>query len=151
MNSPPLSYRRESVTLKGMTNSPDSDGDGAPEPDPRRADLTDSEVDEAFAHLAHRFIEDSLPGPRDYVAAEETEGFVPPDPGPVSSTDPFLNLGWALLVGGLLIILASLMIWPSAPRAFHLACAAASVIGGAILTWRMPRDRDDHDEDGAVV
>lgn len=134
-----------------MTNFPHSEGDGDPKPEPERADLTDSQVDEAFEQLAHKLIEDSLPGPRDYVAAEDTEGFVPPDPGPVSSADPFLNLGWVLLAGGLLAILLSLMLWPSAPRSFHVACVAAAVAGGAILTWRMPRDRDDHDEDGAIV
>lgn len=134
-----------------MTNVPPSDGEGESKPDPHRADLTDSQVDAAFEHLAHKFIEESLPGPRDYVAAEDTEGFIPPDPGPVSSPDPFLNLGWILLAGGLLTILGSLIFWPAAPRAFHMGCVAASVIGGAILTWRMPKDRDDHDEDGAVV
>jgi len=82
---------------------------------------------------------------------EEEEQFVPPNPGPVASSDPFLTLGWTLLAGGLLVILLSLMVWPSAPRLFHIGCAIAVLIGGAILTWRMPRNRRDDDDLGAVV
>lgn len=134
-----------------MANVPPPDDDSDPGARPDRRDLTDAEVDEAFSEITTEYIKQSLPGPRDYVAAEDDDRFTPPDPGPVSSSDPFLNLGWFLLAGGLLVILASLMFWPGAPRLFHIGCVVAVLLGGAILTWRMPRHRSDDDDLGAVV
>ncbi|HLR58176.1 MAG TPA: hypothetical protein VK098_08375 [Beutenbergiaceae bacterium] len=127
----------------------DDDSEAGSSRDPR--DLTKDEVDAAFSGIAAEYVNDSLPGPRDYTVTEEEEQFVPPNPGPVASSDPFLTLGWTLLAGGLLVILLSLMVWPSAPRLFHIGCAIAVLIGGAILTWRMPRNRRDDDDLGAVV
>jgi len=130
--------------------SQDDDSEAGSSRDPR--DLSKQEVDEAFSGITAEYVKDSLPGPRDYIVTEEEEEkFVPPNPGPVASSDPFLTLGWALLAGGLLVILLSLMVWPGAPRLFHIGCAVAVLIGGAILTWRMPRHRKDDDDLGAVV
>lgn len=112
---------------------------------------TDAEVDGAFQEITREYRKAALPGPRDYIVDEDDEQFTPPDPGPVASSDPFLTLGWFLLAGGLIIILLSLMVWPSAPRLFHIGCVAAVLIGGAILTWRMPRHKRDDDDLGAVV
>lgn len=133
-----------------MAKHPDDDGDGHHRPEPR--DLSDDEVAEAFSALSHQYVQESLTGPRDYSPMEEDDQFVAPDPGPVSSPDPFLNLGWILLAGGLFLILGSLMLWPGAPRSFHILLAAGVLVGAAILTWRMPKHKDHDDDDaGAVV
>jgi len=132
-----------------MAKFPSSDDEGGAG---GRRKLTDEEVESAFTELSHQFAQESLTGPRDYVAREEEEPFIPPDPGPVASTDPFLNLGWILLAGGLLVILASLVFWPGAPRAFHIGVSVGVLAGGAILTWRMPsHKKSDDDDTGAVV
>lgn len=117
----------------------------------RTPDLSASEVDEAFSEIAAQIEGEGLGGPRDYSPTEEDDRFIPPDPGPVTSTDVFLTLGWGLLAGGLLVVLASLIFWPSAPRIFHLACVGTAMVGGAILVWRMPHHKDDDDDLGAVV
>ncbi len=127
-------------------------GDGSPsDPPPERPDLSDAQVEDAFAEMASEYAKESLPGPRDYIAAEEDDRFIPPDPGPVASSDPFLTMGWTLLAGGLAVILGSLVFWPSAPRAFHIGCVAAVLVGGGILTWRMPHHKSDDDDLGAVI
>lgn len=135
-----------------MSHKPPSDDERDPGPQPEPSNLSDEQVQDAFAELTAEYRRQSLPGPRDYIADDVDEPFTPPDPGPIASSDVFLTLGWGLLGGGLLVILLSLMLWPSAPRTFHIGCAVAVVIGGAILTWRMPRHRRDDDDDlGAVV
>lgn len=129
-------------------NQPQDDDSDSGTPSP---ELSDREVDLAFSELTANFGPDHLSGPRDYRPTEEPDGFIPPDPGPVTSTDAFLTMGWFLLAGGLLTILISLVVWPSAPRAFSLACVGASLVGGGILVWRMPHHKDDDDDLGAVV
>lgn len=134
-----------------MSQFPPSDED-RPDDEPRvPPKFSDAEVDDAFSGIAAQYERDSLIGPRDYIPAPDEEPFIPPDPGPVTSTDPFLTMGWFLLGGGLGVILLSLMFWPSAPRVFHLGCAAAALVGAAILVWRMPHHKDEDDDLGAVV
>lgn len=134
-----------------MAKNPSEDGHPHEDRGKNRRKLSDAEVDERFSELTEQYLEDSLVGPRDYIPAEDTEPFTPPDPGRVSSTDPFLTLGWSLLAGGLLLIVITLIFWPGAPRIFHLSCLAGSIFGGALLTWRMPKHRDPDDDPGAVV
>lgn len=134
-----------------MPKSPPPEDPSDPEHSQNLPRLTEEQVQEAFSGITEEYFRQSLTGPRDYSPTEDDERFVPPDPGPITSTDAFLTLGWALLGGGLLIIVLSLMFWPGAPRSFHIGCALATVTGGAILTWRMPKHRNDDDDTGAVV
>lgn len=128
----------------------DDDEPHGDRPPPRR-NLSDRQVEQEFAKIAEEFTPEPPPGPRDYTSFEDDEPFIPPDPGPVTGSDPFLTMGWTLLVGGLLVILASLIFWPSAPRPFHLGCTISVLIGAAILVWRMPREKEEDDDFGAVV
>lgn len=143
---------------------PDGEEENGADDAPRH--LSDADVEAAFRDIAAELGPGDLSpaaiqpgpegtdhgGPRDYAVVEPDDAFVPPDPGPVTSSDPFLTAGWVLLAGGLLTIILSLILWPAAPRAFHLGCLAAAIGGGGLLTWRMPRHRRaDDDDTGAVV
>ena len=134
-----------------MAKNPPRDENSGAGDHRKRRNLSDAEVDQEFSKLTAQYLEDSLVGPRDYIPAEDNEPFTPPIPGRLTSTDPFLTLGWSLLVGGLLLMVIMMIIWPNAPRPLHLVCLGGSILGGGLLTWRMPKHRSDDDDPGAVV
>jgi len=106
----------------------------------------------------------AAPGPRDYSPAPETDdedddpardlvdGFVDPDPDPLSRAEPVVVLGWGGALGGLALMVACVLLWRDAPGLVWLAAVGALATGIGLLLWRMParRDADDHG-DGAVV
>lgn len=101
-------------------------------------------------------------GPRDYTPAPETDdddperdvvdGFVEPDPDPLSRAEPVLVVGWVAVLGGLALMIVCVLAWRDAPGMVWLVAVAALATGIGLLLWRMParRDIDDYD-DGAVV
>jgi len=102
-------------------------------------------------------------GPRDYRPTPETEddddperdvvdGFVEPDPDPLSRAEPVLVVGWVSLLGGLALMVVCVLAWRGAPGMVWLVAVGALATGIGLLLWRMParRDADDYD-DGAVV
>ncbi len=86
-------------------------------------------------------------------SVDEDEGFVPPDPGPVLGGDPLLTMAWFAVGGMPLFLLVVLIFWQAAPAALVQAACVVFVLGVALLLWRMPARRGDHDDDGngAVV
>ncbi len=102
------------------------------------------------------------PGPRDYSPAAETDdddpardvvdGFVEPDPDPLSRAEPVLVVGWVGVLGGLALMIVCVLAWRGAPGMVWLVAVAALATGIGLLLWRMParREADDYD-DGAVV
>jgi len=114
------------------------------------------DVDEQWAELTARIgpLQDPGPiggqGPRDYVAPEVDEQFVPPEPGPIITGASRNTLPWVAAAGGPLLLLLMLILWPAAPSVAYLLLAAISVAGVAVLMWRLPHRRND-DDDGAVV
>lgn len=137
-----------------------------PDRDPVEEGPTDDEVDRRFAELTADLElaepaptvpdEDTPdgvgPGPRDYALAEEPdEEFEPPEPEPLGTADPLQLLGWAGAVGGPIALIVILVVWPSAPLLVWLTAAAATLAGWAVVIWRLPRSREDPDDDGAVL
>ncbi len=98
-------------------------------------------------------------GPRDWPADPEVEDleeqeshFVPPDPPPVLSHDPLLNLAWALVALAPLVVLVLLVVVRPFPVLVGQVAGAAFLAGLGTLIWRMPHRRDEDDDDpGAVV
>jgi hypothetical protein len=85
-------------------------------------------------------------------AADDREGFVPPEPGPVLGCDPLLTMAWLAAAGVPLFLLVVIIAWRDAPAALVQAACAVFVLGVAVLVWRMPGRRDPGDDDtGAVV
>ena len=93
-------------------------------------------------------------GPRDSdpdAPAPAEEGFVPPEPPPIPRGDLMTRLLWGGAIGGPLFLLVAAIAWRDAPRMLILAAVAAFVGGFVMLVVRMPHDREDDDDDGAVV
>lgn len=87
---------------------------------------------------------------RDFVLDEDLdEGFVPPHPPPIPRpSDAIGRFSWAAALGGPgLVIVATVLSWDRWIANLGVALA----IGGFVsLVWRM-KERDDEDDDGAVV
>jgi hypothetical protein len=81
----------------------------------------------------------------------DLEEFVPPDPGPLPRGDLLSRTAWAGVIGGPLFLLIAVIAWRTAPQLLELAAIVAFVGGFVILVSRMPKHRDDDDDDGAVV
>ena len=93
-------------------------------------------------------------GPRDVdpnAPEPPEEGFVPPEPPPLPRGDLLTRLLWVGAIGGPLFLLVAAIAWRDAPRMLILAAVAAFVGGFVMLVMRMPHDRDEDDDDGAVV
>ncbi|HEY5516529.1 MAG TPA: hypothetical protein VIK12_10030 [Pengzhenrongella sp.] len=80
------------------------------------------------------------------------EHFVPPDPGPVFGGDPLLTMAWLGAAGIPIALLITVIAWRSAPTVLLQAAGITFVFSCMLLVWRLPRHRDESDDDsGAVV
>jgi len=82
---------------------------------------------------------------------DDEEGFVPPEPPPITSTDLASRLAWLGVLGGPLVLLLAALTWSRLPTLVVILTLAAFVGGFITLVARLPRDRDDGPDDGAVV
>jgi len=106
----------------------------------------------------HRLPEDS-PDTEDFEDAHDGAGsdtddgdrFVPPEPPPITSTDLASRLAWLGVLGGPLVLLLAAVAWSRMPTVIVILALAAFVGGFITLVARLPRDRDDGPDDGAVV
>jgi hypothetical protein len=90
-------------------------------------------------------------GPRDYVADDGEEGFIPPEPPPLGTGDPMVVLAWIGAAGGPLALLLASMFWRSLPTAAIVGIVAVFIASVCYLVYRLPQHRDNDDDDGAVV
>jgi hypothetical protein len=83
---------------------------------------------------------------------ELDEHFVPEPPPPLPKLDPLAKGAWLALFGGPgYLLLATALGW-SIPGVAVFCAVAAFVAGVALLVFRLnDSDRDDSDDDGAVV
>jgi hypothetical protein len=77
--------------------------------------------------------------------------FVPPEPPPITSTDLPARLAWIGVVGGPLFLLVAALVWRALPALVVIGALAAFIGGFVTLVARLPRDRGDDSDDGAVV
>jgi hypothetical protein len=84
-------------------------------------------------------------------ADDDEERFVPPEPPPITSTDLASRLAWLGVLGGPLLLLLAALTWSRLPTIVVLVALSAFVGGFVTLVARLPRDRDDGPDDGAVV
>lgn len=83
--------------------------------------------------------------------ADPEDRFVPPEPPPITSTDLASRLAWLGVLGGPLVLLLAALAWSRLPTLVVVLSLAAFVGGFITLVARLPRDRDDGPDDGAVV
>jgi hypothetical protein len=94
------------------------------------------------------------PGSGAYEAHEpddDRERFVPPEAPPITSTDLVSRLAWLGVLGGPLCLLVAALISHALPAIVVLLTLAAFIGGFVTLVLRLPRDRGDDGDDGAVV
>jgi hypothetical protein len=77
--------------------------------------------------------------------------FVPPEPPPITSTDLTSRLAWLGVIGGPLFMLAAALVWRTLPTLVVIGALTAFIGGFITLVARLPRDRGDGSDDGAVV
>lgn len=82
---------------------------------------------------------------------DDDEGYVPPVPPPLPRGDLVFRIAWACVLGGPLFLLVAALTWQDLPS-FLLFIALLSFVGGFVtLVARMPAERPDDPDDGAVV
>ena len=89
--------------------------------------------------------------PRGWAAPELEERFEPPDPEPVFGGDPLLTMAWIAVVGPILLLVASVVVWRDIPSIALRIAGVVFLVGLGVLFWRMPASRDDDAGPGAVV
>jgi len=92
-------------------------------------------------------------GDLDERAHDEGERFVPPTPPPLPQLEPWQQLAWVGLVGGPILLFASVLFSFTLPG-WVLLAAAGGFIGGFVTLIATMKDRSDTDDDpdnGAVV
>jgi hypothetical protein len=94
-------------------------------------------------------VEQPLEGPEDDIG--RADAFVPPDPPPLPRGDVISRLAWGGVIVGPAFLLLAVLGWRSAPQILVLTALAGFVAGFIVLVARMPKHRDDDDDDGAVV
>lgn len=124
----------------------------APEDDPdaRPSGLDRRRTDVPAAGGREDVLDGGWSGPRDYREPED-EGFVPPEPPPLPRGDVVTRLAWAGVVGGPLVMLIAALAWKTLPGVLLMAAVIGFVAGFVVLVARLPGDREDDDDDGAVV
>lgn len=118
MYSSDMSFRK-----RGSSGNPDGE--------------TPEEVDRRFEELAAATPELGGLGPRDWTPAEDTEGFVPPNP-PLPSLPRRALIGWVLLVASIIGFIILGITQPSFAPALATLCLVALALSLGLL---LPRRR----------
>jgi hypothetical protein len=98
--------------------------------------------------LADAYDIDPEPEPED---TDPQDRFVPPEPPPITSTDLPSRLAWLGVIGGPLFLLVAALVLQTLPTLVVIGALAAFIGGFVTLVARLPRDRGDGSDDGAVV
>jgi len=83
--------------------------------------------------------------------AELDEHFEPPDPPPLPRGDLYSRLAWAGVIGGPALLLMAAFLGGRLPAMLVVGALLAFVAGFVTLVARMPGERPDDPDDGAVV
>jgi hypothetical protein len=90
--------------------------------------------------------------PETRARSADSNHYVPPPPPPLPKLDTLSKLAWLCLFGGPGYLLVATAAQWSMPGLFVFIAVAAFVTGVALLVFKLnDSDRDDSDDDGAVV
>lgn len=119
----------------------------------RRADgdAEDDEWADVRSHVGGDRVRDAGLHDAEVDAAQDDEGYVPPEPPPLPRGDAVSRLAWVGVLGAPLFFMIAALFWRDAPTVLIFVAVAAFVAGFAALVVRMPDRRDDGDDDGARV
>ena len=113
--------------------------DGQDEPDPTSAEP----VRPPTADHPVRYLPDEV--------QVDDDRFVPPEPLPIAPGDFVTSLAWVAVLGGPLVLIIAALAWRGIPGELVLAAVVAFIGGFVTLVARLPRERPDDPDDGAVV
>ncbi|MBC7550356.1 MAG: hypothetical protein H7269_05560 [Cellulomonas sp.] len=83
---------------------------------------------------------------------DDTDHFVPPDPGPIFGGDPLLTMAWCGAAGIPIALVVAIVAWKDAPVILLQGAGILFALSCLLLVWRLPHRRDEADDDpGAVV
>lgn len=91
------------------------------------------------------------PGPRDYVAEDDDEGFVPAELPSLANSEPAIMLSWIGAAGGPIFLVIAAIFWRQIPMMLIVGVIAGFLAGTGYLLYRLPNHRDHDSGDGAVV
>ncbi|GAB3061517.1 hypothetical protein [Sediminivirga luteola] len=163
MNEPKEPWESSGEERPGDSGSedrhePDEPGQDAATPAAERLRSEDRVPDTVWDQIVSDFRADRGFVPemsRDEItdALEESEGYVPPDPGPIGvhTAPPILVLCWVLAIGGALGLLTMAVFFRGAPGGIVMTAVAATILGVLGLFWQLPKGRGDLDGDGSAV
>lgn len=83
--------------------------------------------------------------------AELDHHFEPPEPPPLPRGDLYSRLAWGGVIGGPAVLLLAAFVGGDVPSMAIVAALVAFVTGFVTLVARMPNERPEDPEDGAVV
>ena len=116
----------------------------------RHAEEPDAPVDDR--HDRHdRHYPDDIDYPEDSDDPDDEDRFIPPAPPPLPRGDFLTTFAWVCVLGGPLFLLVAALAWTDMPGELILAAVAAFIGGFVLLIARMPGERPDDPDDGAVV
>ncbi|MFN8078805.1 MAG: hypothetical protein U0Q19_04495 [Kineosporiaceae bacterium] len=164
--------------MTGDSERDDIDPSGEAPPNVSRPELSidpDLDFDAAFAALVAQFSAPDAPLPAGSTGsaglpaaqrppatvggpsteplypAELDEHFEPPEPPPLPRGDLYSRLAWSGVIGGPTVLLIAAFVGGDLPS-YAIVLALAAFVGGFVtLVARMPGDRPDDSDDGAVV
>lgn len=101
--------------------------------------------------VPHRYGQGHPGGPRDYTPEEEDDGYVPEDPPSLAGAEPLAVLAWIGAVGGPLALLLSAFFFRAIPMLAVVGIVAVFIASVVFLLMRLPSERGDDHDDGAIV
>jgi hypothetical protein len=140
-----------------------------PETAPQRADQGEApaDVDAAWSMIVagfgrtavdpHEPPPAALAGPGPYLAslpapfAEEEPHYEPPEPAPIPAPTGPTRWGLAAVTLGVVLLFAPLVPGLALSGTYQITGILCLLAGGASLVWHMRDDREDPDDDGAVL
>jgi len=144
----PTTWPADEDLTQGRHRRVDDPNGRATDPPGRHQERDDDELALSGPGSFVPSVEQPQEGPEDDIGRADV--FVPPDPPPLPRGDAFTMLAWAGVIAGPIFLLIS-VIWQHAPQPLVLTALAGFVGGFLTLVSRMPKHRDDDDDDGAVV
>lgn len=120
---------------------PGPDPDTAAEPAPERgADAGDPQT-----------AKPARDAPERWYPAELDEHYEPPEPPPIPRGDLVSRLAWSGVLGGPAMLMIAAVVHGALPSWMVVGALLSFVAGFATLVARMPAERPDDGDDGAVV
>ena len=145
----PVTWPADEDLTGGRHRRVDDPNGRATDPPGRHQERDDDELALSGPGSLVPSVEEPEDGPEDDIG--RADAFVPPDPPPLPRGDLISRLAWAGVIAGPVFLVISVIAWQNPPTILALTALGAFAGGFVTLVARMPKNRDEDDDDGAVV